>query len=96
VNLEALAAGKPIVATAVGGNVEVVVDGANGFLVPPDAPEALAAAMRRLLREPRLREMMGQQSAQLARRYDWAGIVPQYVAAYAEAVAWHHNHRALR
>jgi glycosyltransferase involved in cell wall biosynthesis len=96
VNLEALAAGKPIVATAVGGNVEVVVDGANGFLVPPEDPEALAAAMRRLLHDPKLCESMGQQSAQLARRYDWAGIVPQYVAAYAEAVAWHRNRGVSR
>jgi phosphatidylinositol alpha-1,6-mannosyltransferase len=91
VNLEALAAGKPIIATAVGGNVEVVVDGANGLLVPPDEPAALAVAMRRLLREPTLGEMMGQQSAQLAGRYDWACIVPQYVAAFAEAAALHHN-----
>jgi glycosyltransferase involved in cell wall biosynthesis len=87
VNLEALAAGKPIVATAVGGNVEVVVDGVNGFLVPADEPAALAAAMRRLLREPTLAERMGRQSAQRARRYDWACIVPQYVAAFAEAAA---------
>jgi glycosyltransferase involved in cell wall biosynthesis len=46
--LEAAAAGLPIVATAVGGNHEVVVEGESGFLVPPRDPEALAAAMLRL------------------------------------------------
>jgi glycosyltransferase involved in cell wall biosynthesis len=91
VNLEALAAGKPIVATAVGGNVEVVVDGVNGVLCPADEPEALATAMRRLLAEPALCAMMGQQSAQLARRYDWSCILPQYLAAYADAATLAHD-----
>lgn len=91
VNLEALAAGKPIIATAVGGNVEVVGQGVNGLLVPPDEAEALAAAMRRLLCEPLLCEAMGQQSAQLAVRYDWGCVVPQYVAAFAEAAASHRD-----
>ena len=55
VNLEALAAGRPIVATAVGGNLEVVREGENGFLVPPDDPDALATRMLTLLKDPTLR-----------------------------------------
>ena len=87
VNLEALAAGKPIVATAVGGNVEVVFDHGNGFLVPPEDPQALAACMLNLLRDSSLRVMMGHESARLAQRYDWDAIMPLYTAVFAEAIA---------
>ncbi|WP_027081244.1 glycosyltransferase [Luteimonas mephitis] len=50
--LEACAAGLPIVATDVGGNAEIVRAGVNGLLVPPAEPEAMAAAIRDLLRTP--------------------------------------------
>jgi glycosyltransferase involved in cell wall biosynthesis len=53
--LEAAAAGLPIVATAVGGNREVVLDGESGFLVPPRDQEALGSAMVRLGRLPEVR-----------------------------------------
>jgi len=43
--IEAAAAGLPIVATRVGGNPEIVVDGETGMLVPPGAPETLAGAL---------------------------------------------------
>ena len=87
VNLEALAAGKPIVATAVGGTVEVVSDGDNGLLVPPEDPQALAARMLVLLKEPALRTMMGQRSAHRAQRYDYQVILPRYTAVFEEAMA---------
>jgi L-malate glycosyltransferase len=89
VNLEALAAGKPLVATAVGGNVEVVSEGGNGFLVPPDDPEALSRRMLTLLKDPALRARMGRLSSDLARRYDWQVILPQYTAVFEEALACH-------
>jgi len=50
--LEAMALGRPAVATAVGGNPDVVRDGATGLLVPPGQPPALAAALAELLSEP--------------------------------------------
>ena len=56
--VEALSVGVPVVATAVGGVPEVVTDGENGLLVPPGDPEALAAALRRILEEPSLRDRL--------------------------------------
>ena len=63
--LDAMACGKPVVATAVGGIPEVVVDGETGFLVPPRDHAAMAAAIVRLLGDRALRERMG--AAGLAR-----------------------------
>lgn len=57
--LEAMAAGLPVVATRVGGMGEAVVDGETGILVEPGRPEALAAALRRLLGDAPLRGEMG-------------------------------------
>lgn len=54
--LDAQAAGVPVVASAVGGLVEAVADGETGILVPPRDPEALGAAMARILRDPALRK----------------------------------------
>ena len=56
--VEALSVGVPMVATAVGGVPEVVRDGENGLLVAPGRPEELAAAMRRVLEEPGLRDRL--------------------------------------
>ena len=58
--LEAMAAGKPVVATRVGGNPEVVIDGKTGFLVPPKDPEALAGAILRLLADQELARNLGE------------------------------------
>lgn len=52
--LEALAAGRPVVASSIGGIVDVVRDGIEALLVPPDDPAALADAVRRVLHEPAL------------------------------------------
>jgi glycosyltransferase involved in cell wall biosynthesis len=57
--LDAMACGKPIVATTAGGMPEVVVDGKTGLLVPPRDHERLAAAIVRLLGDERLRQAMG-------------------------------------
>lgn len=57
--LEAMAAGLPVVATAVGGTPEVVVDGITGLLVPPHDPLSLANALSRLLDDAELRGRMG-------------------------------------
>lgn len=56
---QAMAAGKPIVATAVDGAPEAVVPGENGLLVPPRDPAALASAVSQMLGDPALRQRMG-------------------------------------
>jgi glycosyltransferase involved in cell wall biosynthesis len=62
--LEAMAAGKPVVATAHGGPLEEVVDGETGFLVSPHDPTEMAAAIERLRANPDLRQAMGQAGRQ--------------------------------
>jgi L-malate glycosyltransferase len=57
--LESMAAGVPVVATAVGGNPEIVEDGVTGLLVPPQSPALLAAAVGRLLDSPQLAARLG-------------------------------------
>jgi glycosyltransferase involved in cell wall biosynthesis len=57
--LDAMACGKPVVATSVGGIPEVVVHGETGFLVPPRDPAALAGAIVQLLSDPQRRRQMG-------------------------------------
>jgi glycosyltransferase involved in cell wall biosynthesis len=58
--LESMISGIPVVATAVGGNLEAMVDGRTGFLVPPRDPDALSEKLVRLLEDDRLRSTMGQ------------------------------------
>ncbi len=65
--LEAMARGKPVVASRVGGSGEVVVDGVTGRLVPPEDPAALAAALDELIRDPDLRHRLGAGSLQRVR-----------------------------
>lgn len=68
--IEAMAAGKPVAATAVGGVADVVRDGETGLLVPPGDVEALAGAIVRLARDPTERARMGAAARQsVARRY---------------------------
>ncbi len=57
--IESLAAGRPVIATAVDGTPEIVVDGKTGLLVPPGDPVPLAQAICRMLREPELRRSLG-------------------------------------
>jgi L-malate glycosyltransferase len=57
--IEAMARGCPVIATAVGGNPEVIADGENGFLVPPGEPRLLAEKLGQLVRDPLLRRRLG-------------------------------------
>ena len=66
--LEFMDAGKPIVATEVGGIPEVIEDGVHGVLVPPQDEEALAAALARVLRDVECRNQMGTRARERCRR----------------------------
>jgi glycosyltransferase involved in cell wall biosynthesis len=69
--VEAMAAGRPIVATAVGAIPEVVVDGETALLVPPRDPPALAQALLALLRDPTRASEMGRKGVARAREFSW-------------------------
>lgn len=63
---EAMAIGRPVITTDVPGCRETVVDGVNGFFVPPWSPEALAEKMIRFIQQPELIETMGKESYRIA------------------------------
>ncbi|MGH7259198.1 MAG: glycosyltransferase [Nitrospiraceae bacterium] len=65
--IEAMAAARPVVASAAGGIPEIVVPGETGLLVPPGDPEALAVAIGQLLRQPDRAALFGRQGQQRAR-----------------------------
>jgi glycosyltransferase involved in cell wall biosynthesis len=88
--LEAQACGVPTVATAVGGIPEQIDDGRNGFLVPVGDAEALAARLIRLLSDAPLRQRMGTQGVEDARRrFDLDGQADAYLDWYHSAVRRH-------
>lgn len=87
--LEAGAAGLPIVATAVGGNGEVVRDGESGFLVPPRDSEALGAGMLRLMALPsQERRSMGERGREHIRaNYGLQRVAERWERVYWDAMA---------
>jgi glycosyltransferase involved in cell wall biosynthesis len=83
--LEAEAAALPIVATRVGGNPEVVIDGETGFLVPSGAPAPMAAALQRLLRDAALRARMGERGRSFYRaHFTLQAMVEGYASLYRQ------------
>src|SRR2546425_4595012 len=85
--LEAMAAGLPVVASAVGGIVDVVADGKTGLLVPPGKPLALAAGLEQLVSDSSLRARMAGEARRRVSGYSWDLIVPRVVEVYREAIA---------
>lgn len=86
VNVEAMAAGAPIVATNVGGVPELIADGETGLLAPPDDVEALAAAIDRVLDDTALAARLAHNGRSAAQRFDWRSITDQYEAVYDQAM----------
>jgi glycosyltransferase involved in cell wall biosynthesis len=83
--VEAMLAELPVVASAVGGTPEVVADGDSGILVPPDDPDALAAALGSLLADQDRRQRMGLLGRKIAReRFDLARMLREYESLYDE------------
>lgn len=84
VPLEAMACGVPVVASAVGGMIDTVVDGVTGLHVRPLDPDGLAEALHRLLADTELRRAFGRAGAWRARqRYGWGRVAEATVAVYA-------------
>jgi glycosyltransferase involved in cell wall biosynthesis/phosphoheptose isomerase len=84
VPLEAMACGVPVVASAVGGMIDTVVDGVTGVHVPPRDPERLAAVLRGLLDDPERRAAYGRAGVRRARRlYDWERVATATLDVYA-------------
>jgi glycosyltransferase involved in cell wall biosynthesis len=80
--IEAMAASLPVVATDVGGNAEAVADGVSGLLVPSDDPDALSAAILRLLCEPSRARAMGAAGRRLAAARFTTGTMMSRIAAH--------------
>ena len=90
--LDAMACGKPVVATTAGGIPEVVVDGETGFLVPPRDHEGMAAALVKLLRDEDLRQRMGNAGlARARRRFSAERMVQETLRVYRRVAL--HPHR---
>ncbi|UUU20144.1 glycosyltransferase [Streptomyces sp. DSM 40750] len=87
VPLEAMACGRPVVASAVGGQLDTVADPGTGRLVPPRDPEALARAVGELLADPAARAACGATGRRrVLRRYCWDRVAAATEAAYEEVV----------
>jgi D-inositol-3-phosphate glycosyltransferase len=87
VPLEAMACGVPVIASAVGGHLDTVLDGRTGALVPPRDPAALAQRLRELLADPARLVAMGSAAATHARsRYGWGHIASETELLYRQVL----------
>jgi glycosyltransferase involved in cell wall biosynthesis len=83
--LEAMACGLPVVATRVGGNVELVEDGLNGFLINPRDPDGLAEAIMSLLEDKERAKQMGREGRRkVEERYSLDHIAGEYLMIYQQ------------
>jgi glycosyltransferase involved in cell wall biosynthesis len=85
---EAMAFARPVVASAVGGLLDLVVDGETGLLVPPGDVPALREALERLLGDADLRRRLGEAGrARVQERFSWPAVTDATLAAYEDALA---------
>jgi glycosyltransferase involved in cell wall biosynthesis len=80
--IEAMASGRPVIASRIGGLPELVEDGETGLLVPPGDPAALRGAIARLLADRDLAERMGQAGRRKAREFRTSNVIPWIERAY--------------
>ncbi|MCB0129510.1 MAG: glycosyltransferase family 4 protein [Caldilineaceae bacterium] len=86
---QAMATGLPIVATAADGSAEAIEEGVNGFLTPPGRPDALAAALLRLIDDAALRRQMGAAGRARVGEFDAVDMVQQIDTLYRTLLAEH-------
>ena len=90
--LEAMASGKPVIGTAVGGNPELIKNGSTGYLVPRSAPEAIATYAGILMNEPALRVRMGANARRtVEQRFSVAAMVIASERLYTKLLAKHEH-----
>jgi phosphatidylinositol alpha-mannosyltransferase len=89
--LEAMAAGKPIVATSIEGYSSVMTHGQEGLLVPPKDEDALEASLETLIEDASLREELANNGHQKAPQYDWEVVTSQILDYYTFLL----NHRSI-
>ena len=82
VNLEAMACGKPVVASRTGGVPEIVRHGETGWLVPPGDPAALAMGIAAVLDDEGLRRLISDHGRKLAEEHDWRNLGEAYETIY--------------
>ena len=88
INLEAMACETPVVASAVGGILEVVEDGKTGVLVEPSSPDALVAAIRALLEDPARGRAMGRAGRhRVEAHFSWVSVAKRTREVYQDAIA---------
>jgi phosphatidylinositol alpha-mannosyltransferase len=80
--LEAMAAGKPVVASNIPGYASVLDDGMQGRLINPKDEEEFARVLEQLLRDPVQRLQMGENGRIKSRRYDWQNVAQRVMAFY--------------
>jgi len=87
VALEAMACGTPVVASQVGGLAYLVQDGVTGYTVPSSDVQALADRLAELIKNPQLRDRLGEQAARLAQEFSWDIIAKRILNLYQEALS---------
>lgn len=85
--LEAMAAGKPVVASNIDGYATVLTHGVEGLLVPPKDEQALARALIALLKDSRLQQQMGERGRLKAAEYSWERIARKVVGCYQRVLS---------
>jgi glycosyltransferase involved in cell wall biosynthesis len=86
VAMEAMAVGKPVIASRIGGLPEIVADGETGILVPPGDAEALRSAMARLVNDPALAARMGAAGQERVTAFHVGTVVKEIEAVYGEVL----------
>jgi glycosyltransferase involved in cell wall biosynthesis len=89
--LEAMASGRPVIASSVGGVVDMIADGASGLLVPPGDTAGLAVAMDRLLTNGDLRARLGASAKVSVRPFTASAVAERLEAVYAEVISQHES-----
>jgi phosphatidylinositol alpha-mannosyltransferase len=87
--LEAMASGKPVVASNIGGYASVLAHGEDGLLVPPKDDDALAQSLLTLIKDESLRNAMGSKGRIEAEKYSWENVARQVMDFYEDLLSQH-------